>query len=528
MHTPTRFRFNRDAKGAGLRVRQAGAGTRWPLGLLILALAAFAFVAPPAAHAGPATTAGKVKWKPCKGGFQCGTLKVPRNWERPKRGKRVELALIRLRATNPAKGKRKRRRAPSLLVNFGGPGASGITSLRGLGDWIRDATKGRLNVVSWDPRGVGESTPIKCPEGNEKYFAADPFTPAGLEQMGEGVAERAKACRKKYGDYLARIGTGQVVQDMDAIRRAVGDPKTRFLGLSYGTRVGAVYAQYFPKRIKTMVLDGALPPVSTLSEISIGLATAFEDALNEYFRRCAKSSSCPFGPNPAAGFDDLVDDLRANPPEVPGTGGRKLTVGLFYQVALALITNYSGSTQAGEAMIQDYLETGDPTKLYTLTQIIAGDRQPDGTYLSNGPETFQFINCLDWQDRPTVGQVAALAEQSKEVAPRLGPFGVTFALMNMTGCPKRAQPVPPPTSSKVPPLLIVSGVTDPETPINSGQRLSQALPGSRLLVWQGMGHTAFTSSPCVARKAGRYLVSGRLPKVGAVCPSLPLAPPPNP
>jgi pimeloyl-ACP methyl ester carboxylesterase len=485
--------------------------------LVVVALALLLTGTAVGAPTGPAT-AGKLTWKDCGDGFECAKLAVPRDWDRPRNGETIKLSLIRLPATSP-------RPVGSLLVNFGGPGATGVGSLRGSGELIREATLGRMHVVSWDPRGVGESAPIRCPEGNEAYFEADPFTEAGLRQMGAAVAERARACSARYGEYLSDIGTDQVVRDMDAIRAAVGDRKTSFLGLSYGTRVGAVYAQTFPRRVRTMVLDGSLPPVSTLTEISEGLATAFEGALNEYFARCVtERPSCVFGDDPAAGFDALVRELRESPPEVPGTGGRRLTVALFYQVVLALIINYGGSTQAAEAVIGEYLTSGDPTNLYAFTQIIAGGRQPDGTFLSNGPETFQFINCLDWQDRPTVEQVMTLAEESKAIAPRLGPFGVTFALMNMTACPERAKPVPPPTSPEIPPVLVVGNDNDAETPLHSSQLLSESLPGSRLLVFQGFGHTAFTTSPCVASKAGRYLVTGRLPRVGTFCPNLPLAP----
>lgn len=485
---------------------------------LILSTGVLAFASTSAAGAAPPTASqaksSTLKWRDCEEGFQCATLRVPRDWDRPRRSGKIKLALIRLPATRKPTG--------SLLINFGGPGASGVTSLRGSGKLIRKATQGRLNVVSWDPRSVGASTPIKCPEGNDAFFEADPFTHEGIAQMGAAVAERARACSERYGSYLSDIGTDQVVKDMDAIRKAVGDRKVNFLGLSYGTRVGSVYAQNYPNRVRTMVLDGSLPPVSTATEIAEGLAVSFEGALNEYFRRCAQKPACVFGPDPAARFDALVADLRANPPEVPGTGGRRLTVGLFYQVTLALIINFNGSTQAAEGVIGDYLTTGNLTNLYAFTQIIAGDRQPDGRFLNNGPETFQFIDCIDWQDRPTVAQVDALAERSKAIAPRLGPFGVTFALMPMTGCPERAKPVPPPTSDEIPPLLVVGNDNDAETPIHSSQLLSEALPSSRLLLWQGFGHTAFTSSPCIAREAGRYLVTRKLPPVGAFCPDLPI------
>jgi pimeloyl-ACP methyl ester carboxylesterase len=461
----------------------------------------------------------KLGWRDCEGGFQCARLRVPRDWDRP-RGRRISLSVIRLPAT-------ERRVVGSLLINFGGPGASGITSLRQSGEEIREATRGRMHVVSWDPRGVGESAPILCPEGNDAFYNADPATPAGLTTMADAVRQRADACFARYGDYLSDIGTDQTVKDMEVLRRAVGDRRVNFLGLSYGTRVGAVYAVHYPRRIRTMVLDGSLPPVSTNTGISLGLATAFEDALNDYFRRCPLEPPCALGDNPAATWDALAAMFRNNPPEVPNTGGQRMTIGLFLQVTLALIINYHGSSGLAADAIANYRATGDPTVIYLTGAAIAGGRQPDGSYASNGTETFHFIDCLDWQDRPTLTQVAAAVESVKESAPRLGAFGVTFPLMNSTACPVPAKPVPPPTSKAIPPALVIGNNHDAETPLSGSQELSEAFPDSRLLVWQGLGHTAVTTSPCAARWAGRYLLTRRLPPPGTYCPDLPLAPAPS-
>jgi len=482
--------------------------------VLVPLLAALALAAPAVAPAAP--EARSLHWRACDDGFQCATLPVPRDWARPD-GPRIRLSLIRLPATRPGPG-----RTRSVLVNFGGPGASGVSSLRQSGPLLRDATKGRMHVVSWDPRGVGESAPIRCPEGNDAYYDADPATPEGLAAMAAAVRERADACFARYGRYLGAIGTDQTVRDLDAIRAAVGDRRATFLGLSYGTRVGSVYAQAFPHRVRAMVLDGNMPPVSTVTSVSVGLATAFEGGLDEYFRRCARMAECPLGDDPAAGWDAIAATLRRDPPVVPGTGGRRMTMGLFNQVTLALIINYQGSSGAAGQAIAEYRGTGDPTALYELGSAIAGARGPDGTYGNNGTETFQFINCLDWQDRPTPAQVAATVESVRGVAPRLGAFGVAFAMMNSTACPVAARPVPPISTDAIPPVLVVGNDNDAETPLVNSQEMSQALRNSRLLVWRGMGHTAITTSPCVARTAGRHLLTRALPPVGAICPNLPL------
>jgi pimeloyl-ACP methyl ester carboxylesterase len=458
----------------------------------------------------PAAT-GAIAWEPCGDGFQCGKLAVPRTWA-DKSGERIELALIRLPAT--ATG---HRRIGSLLVNFGGPGADGVNSLRQSGPLIRAATHGRFDVVSWDPRGVGASAPVLCPEGSDAYYDADPATPDGLAAMAAAATLRAQVCLARYGSFLGAIGTNEVVQDMDAIRRAVGDDKVTFLGLSYGTRVGSVYAQFFPRRVRAMVLDGSLPPVSTLHDITATMATSFERGLHDWLRRCAGRPPCAFGPDPLAAFDTLYERVRREQPAVPSAGGRRFTVGLLNQVILLGIINFNGSTELAESAVAAYTATGDFASLLALGEAISG-RQPDGSYRHNGTETFQFINCLDWSDRPTGEQVAALVDQVRPLAPRLGAFGVAFAYVNSVGCPMPATPVPPPTRPGLPPLLVVGNNGDPETPLVWSQELSMSLPRSRLLVSQSFGHTAFTTSPCVARHGGDYLVDLRPPPVGTVCP----------
>jgi pimeloyl-ACP methyl ester carboxylesterase len=302
-------------------------------------------------------------WTPCGDGFECAKLAVPRNWTDPS-GEKIGLALIGLPATT--KG---HRRLGSLLVNFGGPGNDGISLLRGAGPLIRAATHGRFDVVSWDPRGLGQSTPILCPEGNDAFYNADPATPEGLAAMAAAATLRAQVCLARYGSFLGEIGTNQVVQDMDAIRRAVGDDKVTFLGQSYGSRVGSVYAQFFPRRVRAMVLDGSLPPVSTLHEVSETLASSFERGLHDWLNRCAGRPPCAFGPDPLAAFDALYDRVRREQPIVPSAGGRRFTVGLLNQVILAGILNFQGTTtELAESAIASYMATGDFADLMALAE----------------------------------------------------------------------------------------------------------------------------------------------------------------
>jgi len=464
---------------------------------------------PPSSVAGTSTPppASTLAWSDCADGFECATLTVPKNWAQQD-GEAIEISLSRLPAfAEESEG--------VLLINWGGPGAPGVQELRTYGERVQQATQGRLDLVSWDPRGLATSTPIECPEGNEDYFWSDPSTDDGFAAMTRAVQDRAAACSQRYGDYLGLVGTTQGVRDLDAIRVALGEEKINFLGHSYGTRVGSVYAAMFPDRIRTMVLDGSLSPTSTLRSTALGNAIAFEEALNEWFRRCTAAPPCAFGDDPAAGFDALVAQVRADPPAVPGTDDR-LTIGLLNQVLLAGIVNYNGSTEvANQAITQ--LRAGDPSTAYLLGTAAAG-RKPDGTF-TNASAIYQFVNCQDWYDRPTVDEVKGAMADAQRSAPRMGAFGIAFSYLNSTACPNPPESTPVPTSTELPPTLIIGGANDSETPLQWSQELSVAMPNSQLLVSQDWGHTAFYTSACAAEKAGAYLVSGTLPSPGTVCPA---------
>ena len=231
--------------------------------------------------------------------------------------------------------------------------------------------------------------------------------------MADAVAERSYVCTARYGDYLGLIGTTQIVRDLDAIRGALGEDELNYLGLSYGSRIGSVYAAMFPEQVGNMVLDGSMDPLSTLHSTATGNAASFEASLNEWFRRCEANPPCAFGDDAAAGFDEMVADVRANRPRVPGTDQR-LTIGLLYQVFLAGIVNVFGLTQIAEQVIADFRTTGDPTSIYQVGAGITG-LEPDGSYNSNAAEIFQFVNCIDWIDRPTLQQVAGHDRRRRRV-----------------------------------------------------------------------------------------------------------------
>lgn len=462
---------------------------------------------PPAPSTSAAPMTPTLTWTDCGDGFQCAKLEVPKDWNAPA-GEKITIAMTKL----PAKGSP----TGAVFVNWGGPGDPGNSSIRTRGQAIADSTGGTFDIITWDPRGLGLSTPITCSEGNIAYFEADPATPAGLQAMATAAQQRRDACVARYGSYLDVIGTVQGVRDLEAMRIAAGAPTLNFLGLSYGTRIGATYAAMFPGTVGNFVLDGSMSQEGTVNHTSDGMVRAGQDSLDRWFARCAAKPDCAFGPDPGAGFDAMFAKVRAEQPVVPGTDGKRLTGGLLNQVILAGLVDYAGTQELAEQAIGEYRTKGDPSALYAVGLAIAGQK-PDGTF-SNGPEIFQFVSCADWPTRMTLPDVQAAADAATKVSPRLGAFTSTFALTNTTACPPAKDgPLPLPTKPVAGKVLIMANVSDAETPLENGEELRRLIPGSRLMVLDTMGHTSFYRSPCMTSAGGATLARGELPADGTRC-----------
>src|SRR5581483_3151622 len=293
--------------------------------------------AAPVTAAAARTARGSLSWKRCGGGFQCSTVRVPVDYSKPK-GDRVGLALIRMPAGDPS------RRIGSLVINFGGPGDPGTETLRngGLTTLPREI-RDRFDIVSFDTRGTGSSRPIDCVDDTtfDKLWAEDPTpdSPADLRGFYDGSAfsvDLVRQCLKRQGAWLADVGTRNVARDLDRIRAALGEAKLTYLGYSYGTVLGAVYAQEFPKRIRAFVLDSAVDLSSSFSEQQQRNAAGFEHALDEFLADCAARPGCSFHSDgdPRRALDDLRNQFE-NGLVLPTRDGRRVGVSEFYVAILA-------------------------------------------------------------------------------------------------------------------------------------------------------------------------------------------------
>jgi len=454
----------------------------------------------------------KLDWKSCGGDNQCAKLTVPLDYDHPDNGKTMKVALLRVRATD------QKKRIGSLLINPGGPGASGTKFARDFASILPDAVRARFDIVGFDPRGSGASSPVKCEDNLDGVFSADysPDTPAERADLATRLQELAQSCEARSGNLLPFVSSESSVRDMDRIRQAVGDKKLTYLGYSYGTYLGTLYAKLFPNKVRALVLDGAIDPNLSAVEVGAEQAGGFERSLDAFFADCSANRSCSFynGGDSAGAFDRLSAQVDAQP--VPAGRGRTLGGGEFdLGVAQALYSGKEGYTRLEQALAA--AARGDGSRLLALSDEYTG-RHNDGSYDSSQP-AFWAIGC---RDGPSVGgpdAYAAAEPQFSAAAPRVG-----VALLN-AGLICAYWPVPPVANEApihvdgAPPILVVGTTNDPATPLKWAQGLAQELSSGVLLTAEGTQHTAFVTAlnRCVDDHVVTYLVDLRPPPDGTMC-----------
>ncbi|MER7192671.1 alpha/beta hydrolase [Streptomyces flaveolus] len=474
----------------------------------------------------------KIRWSACEGmevpkDLQCAKVTVPLDYDRPRSGT-LDLALARYRATGDSRG--------SVLLNFGGPGGSGVSELAAGGKEFMHLTNG-YDVVTFDPRGVGRSSPVTCgPATGEIIKATD-----GDEEIKDprSVLEKlrgaAAECAKHSGPVLPHIGTVNAARDMDVMRAALGDDRLNYLGFSYGTRLGSVYAAEFPDKVGRVVLDGVDTLTEPLAEQGLAGARGQQTALENFLDWCVEDIACPFGQDARDArrqVVQLVGSLDADP--VPTSFGEAFSgqdmVGAIGQAL------YSQELWPSlERALAQLLEDGDTRGLEGfvsggVTFPVRGRGREDGggltdeedVPLDNLPAALMAINCADDPDRPTAEQVARslgrLREQYEDASPVFGRYRLTQVLM-CYGRPRGTDYIRDDVKNvHTAKMLLVGTRGDPATPyrwtVETAERLG---PSAVVLDNKGEGHTGYASSDCVHRKVDDFLLYGSLPPDGSSC-----------
>ncbi len=453
----------------------------------------------------------KLTWDRCGDPFECSELTVPLDYDKPG-GKSIKLAVIRLKASG--------KRLGSLLVNPGGPGASGVDYARAARTQFGEPLREAFDIVGFDPRGVGDSAPVRCLTSSQldAYFAADPTPDDAVEERQFVARQKAfsAGCENKSGALLPHISTVDAARDMDVLRAALGDKHLYYLGASYGTYLGATYAGLFPSRVGRLVLDGALDPTLTNEELLLGQTKGFQVAFDSFVADCAKHSDCPLPKDEAAAeakIAGLLKSLDATP--IPtGQPRRPLTEGLA-------VLGISEAMYAPEYLSQ-LLRTGlgqafagDGSTLLRLSDFYT-ERSAKGAY-PNLLEANLAINCIDKGSDSTIADVQKVKPDFTKASAVFGP-ALAWGDIACTGWSVPPNPSGPIHAKGAAPILVVGTTRDPATPYAWAQALASQLDSGRLLTFDGDGHTGYNrGSSCINRAVEKYLVGGVLPPEGLVC-----------
>ncbi|MBB5844417.1 pimeloyl-ACP methyl ester carboxylesterase [Conyzicola lurida] len=428
-------------------------------------------------------------WSECEDGMQCATATAPLDWEDPSRDS-IDLALIRQAATGgDPKG--------SVLVNPGGPGGSGYDFVAQSVDYAASDTLQRnFDIVGFDPRGVNRSSAVSCHDDPAELDAFLYDITPGVVGTDEWIAAAEAAntafgaqCLEHTGELLGYVDTVSAARDLDLLRAVLGDEKLNYLGYSYGTLLGATYAELYPENTGRLVLDGALDPTSTSFDVSLTQAEGFESAMRAFLADCATVDECPF----TGSIDDsmtmiraLLDRLDVSP--IRNTDGREL--GSNAMTSAIVLPLYSQDNWPYLQQLFASVMAGDASIAFTLADSYNG-RNPDGSYIDNSLESRLAINCLDYASQ---GDVAVMREEAAELATAAPVLGkqLSYGDLGCLGWPVAAST---------------------ERPVIAVQ-----LESGHLVTYEGEGHTAYNkSNSCVDDTVDDYFIDGAVPSSDPLC-----------
>ncbi len=450
------------------------------------------------------------RWRDCGKGFQCSTIQVPRTESDPTQGV-LSLALIRRPADRPAD------RIGSLVINPGGPGGSGVAFVRDGAAVFPKAIKERFDIVGFDPRGVDASSPVRCVEGRDPLTDLDPSPDTAKERQALVAQAKGLAaeCERLNAELLPYLSTDAVVDDLERIRQAVGDEDLTYLGFSYGTLIGSMYADRYPDHIRAMVLDGAVDPSLSALEIRSGQAAAFETALGRFFKDCAARPKCLFheGGRTRQAFDALMAKIDDKPlPIRRYAGRRKLGPGLAFSAVLGAM--YDRDYWPVLALALAAAKAGDGRYLVAISDPFRG-RKSDGSY-SNQSDAYFSTTCLDFPAATATDDYDAFAARLQKSAPHFR--AVAYNDLPCAFWPVAAQRTPAPArGTGAPPIVVVGSTLDPATPYAWAKALAKQLESATLVTRKGDGHTAYFASKCIRTAIDAYLLDLTVPKAGLTC-----------
>jgi pimeloyl-ACP methyl ester carboxylesterase len=456
----------------------------------------------------------EVDWTRCRDSLRCAEIEVPLDYAEPT-GETVTLSLLKVPAGD------RERRVGSLVVNPGGPGGSGIEYAANSNLYFGSELRQAFDIVGFDPRGVGQSTPVDClPDEQVDAFVAsdpDPDTPAEVAASDRMIREFGRGCVERSGELAAHVSTAEAARDVDIIRELLGDRRLSWFGASYGTLLGATYAELFPERVGRMVLDAALDPSLSTVQMSLAQARGFEVALRAYIGACVERGDCFLGSTVDEGarrIRQFLDEVERSP--IKGDGERQLRIGNAVLGIWAPLYNDGYWTMLDAALQQAF--RGDGRALLQLSDAYTS-RGPNG-YVDNSLEALYAVNCLDADadDAVPSSQVPELVPRFEKASPT---FGSIFAwgLSSCAAWPISGEWDPGRLRAEgAEPILVVGTSRDPATPLAWAKALAAQLDSGVLVTRDGDGHGGYNAgNECVDEVVESYLVSGEVPESNVTC-----------
>jgi pimeloyl-ACP methyl ester carboxylesterase len=454
--------------------------------------------------------AQEINWQNCRQDFKCATLAVPIDYKNLSTGT-FEIALLKYEA-------RTSKKLGSLIVNPGGPGGSGVDYAYAAEYIFSPAILDRYDIVGFDPRGVSRSAPIRCLTDKEldanNNSDSKPDNEKEFQQILIDTKKYVEKCKAK-NKYLTSYNTANVARDMDILREAVGDKQLNYMGKSYGTYLGTLYAHFFPDKIGRVVLDGAVDPTISNFQQSLTQAVGFDHAFTSFAKDCSTKANCPL----PAGKDTAIAEMQklfeiTTKKQLPIKSSKRTLseTMMVLGTASAMYESETGWPKLRKAIAQAQKGYGD--EFLKLADEYTG-RQEDGKYPNNEFDSGAVIDCLDFDEPRKVVQIQSDAKSFSERAPLFGPYLAYGGLTcNYFGQSQEVIVAPTRTTN---PIVVIGTTGDPATPYEWAQGLNKLLTNSILVSLTGEGHTGQgQGNACIDDQIDDYYIYN-LPPMNLIC-----------
>ena len=445
-------------------------------------------------------------WEWCDTGLYCATVDAPLDWSNSEAGD-IELALAIRPATEPTHG--------SLFVNPGGPGASGVALVAGdVSGFLSDEVQATYDIVGWDPRGVGQSTPVTCAQSDEEldgYLFGEPGTESSDvtdADLRASAREFVDSCIDNTGELIRHLDTITTARDLDMLRAIVGDTHLNYLGMSYGTEIGSEYLRLFDENVGHMILDGVVDPTATAEDMILAQARGFENAFVDYLDSC-DSGQCELFAS-RADLESAMERITAlaESEQHVSSDGRTFTSAVL-RIAIAANLYDEGLWGALDDVLDPTVDSDETVnRAFAVADEYYG-RDSDGTYSGqNAIEAFVAVSCADYGGVVEPDRVAALQAEMLEVAPLTGARNLVPDYMCAFWPTEPTRSFTPVSAPDSPDILVVGTTGDPATPFEGAEAVAAQLEHGVLVSVWGTNHVAAGRNTCVIGAYDRYLLEG--------------------